>query len=131
LHDAAMSKFSQWWVRSIRSGYGFAEVSRLHKASPYRIWRRAVPSALFWGVLLPAFIAVAGLVHPLFLCAALIYPIQIISIAIRSRAEEPGRWAYALLMMAGKFAQARGVAKFYWLLSRGRTARLIEYKGGA
>jgi GT2 family glycosyltransferase len=131
LHDAAMSKFSQWWVRSIRSGYGFAEVSRLHKASPFRIWRRAVPSALFWGVLLPALIAVASLVHPLFLCTALIYPIQVISIAVRRRAEASSRWAYALLMVVGKFAQAKGIAKFYWLLSRGRTARLIEYKGGA
>jgi GT2 family glycosyltransferase len=130
LHDAAMSKFSQWWIRSIRSGYGFAEVSRLHRASPIRIWGRAVPSALFWGALLPVLIVLGSLVHPLFLCAALIYPIQVCSIAIRRGIDQPGAWAYALLMVAGKFAQAKGIARFYWLWSRGRTAQLIEYKGG-
>jgi GT2 family glycosyltransferase len=130
LHDAAMSKFSQWWIRSIRSGYGFAEVSRLHRASPFRIWGRAVPSALFWGALLPALIVLASLVHPLFLCAALIYPLQVCSIAILRGVNQPGTWAYALLMVAGKFAQAKGIARFYWLWFRGRTAQLIEYKGG-
>src|SRR5258706_566197 len=130
LHDAAMSRFRQWWIRSIRSGYGFAEVSRMHRASPFRIWGRAVPSALFWGALLPALIILGGLVHPLFLCAVLIYPIQVCSIAIRRGFDQPGNWAYALLIVAGKFAQARGIARFYWLWSRGRTAQLIEYKGG-
>jgi GT2 family glycosyltransferase len=130
LHDAAMNRFRQWWIRSIRSGYGFAEVSRLHRASPFRIWGRAVPSALFWGALLPALIVVGSLVHPLFLCAALIYPIQVCSIAIRRGIDQPRTWAYALLVVAGKFAQAKGIARFYWLWWRGRTAQLIEYKGG-
>jgi GT2 family glycosyltransferase len=130
LHDASMSKFSQWWTRSTRSGYGFAEVSRLHKASPFRIWRRAVPSALFWGALLPASIAFGSVFHPLFICAVLIYPIQVCSIAIRRGATQPDTWPYAFLTVAGKFAQARGIAKFYWLWLRGQTAGLIEYKGG-
>lgn len=130
LHDAAMSRFRQWWIRSIRSGYGFAEVSRLHRASPFRIWGRAVTSALFWGALLPALIVLGSLIHPLFLCAALIYPIQVCSIAIRRGIDQQGTWAYALLMVAGKFAQAKGIARFYWLWWRGRTAQLIEYKSG-
>jgi GT2 family glycosyltransferase len=130
LHDAAMSRFSQWWIRSIRSGYGFAEVSRLHRASPFRIWGRAVPSALFWGALLPTLIIFGSLVYLPFICVALIYPIQVCSIAIRRGTDQPGTWAYALLMVAGKFAQAKGIVRFYWLSSRGRTAQLIEYKGG-
>ncbi len=130
-HDAAMSKFSQWWMRSIRSGYGFAEVSRLHRSSPLRIWSRAVRSALFWAVILPACIAIASLFYPIFLCALLAYPMQVCSIALRRGGGQPFSWAYALLMVVGKFAQARGIARFYWLLSRGQTARLIEYKGSA
>jgi GT2 family glycosyltransferase len=130
LHDAAMRRFGQWWVRSVRSGYGFAEVSRLHRNSPFRIWARAVPSALFWGAFLPTVIALGAIFHPLFLCTALIYPMQVCSIAIRRGGRQSGTWAYAVLMLIGKFAQTRGIAKFYWLWSRGKAAHLIEYKTG-
>jgi GT2 family glycosyltransferase len=130
LHDAAMSKFSQWWIRSIRSGYGFAEVSRLHRSSRFRIWARAVPSALFWSVVLPVAIALSSIFHPIFLCTLLIYPLQVCSIAIRRGLNQPNSWVYAGLMLASKFAHAQGIAKFYWLWSRGRTAQLIEYKAG-
>jgi GT2 family glycosyltransferase len=128
LHDVAMKRFKQWWVRSVRSGYGFAEVSRLHRSSPFRIWARAVPSALLWGAFLPAIIVLGGLFHPLLFGAALIYPLQACSIAVRRGIHQPGTWAYALLLLAGKFAQTQGIVKFYWLLVRGQTAQLIEYK---
>jgi GT2 family glycosyltransferase len=127
-HDAAMNRFSQWWVRSVRSGYGFAEVSRLHKASPFRLWARAIPSAAFWGALLPTMIVLAGFIHPILLCLALIYPLKVCSIAIRRGAVSREAWIYATLMMLGKFAQLEGILKFYWRWSRGQTAQLIEYK---
>lgn len=127
-HDAAMSRFSQWWVRSVRSGYGFAEVSRLHKTSKYRLWARAIPSAAFWGGLLPAIIVLSSFIHPVFLCAVLIYPMKVCSIALRRGATSAEAWVYGALMMLGKFAQLEGILKFYWRLSRGQTAQLIEYK---
>ena len=128
-HDAAMSRFGQWWVRSVRSGYGFAEVARLHKASPFRIWARAIPSAIFWGCFLPATIIVGGLIHPLLLCAALIYPLKVCWIAIRRGIASADVWTYAGLTMLAKFAQTRGILKFYWRSSRGQSSKLIEYKG--
>jgi len=128
LHDAAMSKFHQWWVRCVRGGYGFAEVSRLHRSSPFRIWARAVPSALAWGGVLPAVIASGSFVDPLFLCAALIYPLQLCWIAIRKGAGERIAWVYAFFTLISKFAQTQGIIKFYWSLWRGQTAQLIEYK---
>lgn len=128
LHDAAMKRLGQWWVRCVRSGYGFSEVSRLHKNSPFRIWAGAVPSALFWGLLLPIWIILGGFLYPLFLCVALIYPLQICRIAIRRGITLPGTWPYAILTLVGKFAQSQGIAKFYWFLSRGQAAELIEYK---
>jgi hypothetical protein len=123
-----MSRFRQWWVRSIRSGYGFAEVARLHKASPFRIWSRAVPSALFWGAGLPACIFLSGAFRPYFFWLLLVYPLQVGSIAVRRGLSLPGTWAYALLAVLGKFAQARGIARYYWGQFRGRTGQLIEYK---
>jgi GT2 family glycosyltransferase len=128
LHDAAMTRFSQWWVRCVRSGYGMAEVTRLHRNSPFRLWPRAVPSTLFWGCLLPATIALGCLVHPFFLWLTVIYPLQAFRIAIRRGGTEPVAWADAALILVSKFAQFQGLLKFYWLWSRGQTAQLIEYK---
>jgi GT2 family glycosyltransferase len=128
-HDAAMSRFGQWWVRSVRSGYGFAEVARLHRTSPFRIWARAIPSAVFWGCLLPTIIIVGALIHPLLLCAAFIYPLKVCSIAIRRGVASPDVWTYAGLIVLAKFAQTQGILKFYLRRSRGQTAKLIEYKG--
>jgi GT2 family glycosyltransferase len=128
LHDAAINRFSQWWFRSVRSGYGFAEVSRLHRKSSFRIWARAVPSALFWGALLPLSITVACFFHPPLFCVALIYPLQVCLIAFRRGIRQTGTWTYAVLTLAGKFAQTQGIAKFYWSWLWGQTTRLIEYK---
>jgi GT2 family glycosyltransferase len=128
LHDAAMNRFHQWWIRSIRSGYGFAEVVRLHKSSPFRIWSRAVPSALVWGAIMPASILLAGAFRSYFLLLLLIYPLQVCSIAIRRGLRLPAAWPYAVLAVLGKFAQAWGITRFYWGLLRGRAGPLIEYK---
>ena len=128
LHDAAMSRFGQWWVRAVRSGYGFAEVSRLHRTSPFRIWTRAVSSAIFWGCLLPVIIVFGGFIYPLSFCAASIYPLEVCWIAIRRGAMSPFAWSYAVLILLSKFPQSQGIVKFYWYWSREQTARLIEYK---
>jgi GT2 family glycosyltransferase len=127
-HDAAMTRLGQWWVRAVRSGYGFAEVSRLHRRSPFRIWSRAVPSALFWGGILPALIILGSFIHPLLLCLVLIYPLEVLWIAMRKGLNTPCVWTYAFLIMLDKFAQLKGIIRFYWQLYRGAAAQLIEYK---
>lgn len=58
LHDAAMTRFTQWWQRNRRSGYATAEALwRRGKKNP-RMWREVI-SNLFWALpiswpLLPA-----------------------------------------------------------------------------
>jgi GT2 family glycosyltransferase len=127
-HDAAMTRLGQWWLRSVRSGYGCAEVMRLHRHSPYRLWGRAVPSAILWGGLLPAAILVASLLHPVFLFLIFIYLFQIFRIAIKTTTPPSIAWAYGILTMIAKFAQLQGIAKFYFRYALGRTSKLIEYK---
>jgi GT2 family glycosyltransferase len=127
-HDAAMSRFGQWWVRAVRSGYGFAEVSRLHRGSPFRIWSRAISSAVFWAGVLPAMIAFGGVIHPASLCGVLLYPLEVCWIVIRGGTSSKDAWMHAILLMLSKFAQLQGISKFYWRRSRGQTGQLIEYK---
>ena len=54
LHDAAMTRFGQWWKRSKRAGYAFGEGVRLHGAPPERHYVPHARRALVWGILLPA-----------------------------------------------------------------------------
>jgi GT2 family glycosyltransferase len=127
-HDAAMSRFGQWWLRTVRSGYGMAEVSRLHRDSRWPLWRRETVSALLWGLGLPTAVIASGLVRPLLLCSALIYPLQMCRIAIRRGGKHFDSWIYATFAMLAKFAQIQGISKFYWRLWRGQAGQLIEYK---
>ncbi len=53
LHDMAMERFSAWWKRTIRTGYGYADGAYLHGRSPDRWFVREVLSILFWGFVLP------------------------------------------------------------------------------
>jgi len=128
-HDAAMTLFSQWWLRAVRSGYAEAEVSRLHLWSGLAIReKRAVASAVIWGGLIPLVIILGALFYPMALAGALIYPIQIWRIAVRRRAMGPGSWTYAIFMVVAKFAQLQGNLKYFWDCWRGQTRGAIEYK---
>lgn len=129
LHDANILHFSQWWRRSVRAGHAFAEVSARHAKSPYRIWRRNVGRALFWGLALPAGILLAAiLAHPGFLLLLLVYPLQIARMAFRSGPRLGESWAYAFFAVLAKFPEMQGMARFHRnrLLKRANT--LIEYK---
>ncbi|WP_225027982.1 glycosyltransferase family 2 protein, partial [Xinfangfangia pollutisoli] len=53
LHDAAMTRISQWARRTVRAGHAFAEGAALHGAPPERHWVAETRRALLWGAVLP------------------------------------------------------------------------------
>lgn len=123
-HDAAITRWGQWWRRTVRAGHAFAEGAWLHGASPERHWVRETTRTVLWGLLLP--IAIAGLVvgvDPRAAALALLYPLQWARLAFRTRSP-----ALAFFSVAGKFAEAQGVLKFGLTKLLGRSGRLIEYK---
>jgi glycosyltransferase involved in cell wall biosynthesis len=124
-HDAAISRFGQWWRRTLRAGYAFAQGAALHGAPPERLGVRESRSAWFWGFAIPA-LAVA-LIPWWGAWAAivfLLYPLQVARLALRG-ARSPGEnWRHALFLVLGKFAELAGQLKFRFERQR----RLIEYK---
>ncbi len=128
LHDAAMSRFSQWWRRSVRTGFGFAEVSRLHQGSRFGIWRKETKRAVLWAGILPIAICAGALIEPMVLLALVIYPLQAARIALRDRSSGPGKWSRAVYLVLGKFPELQGVLTYYWRRMLGQTSTLIEYK---
>jgi GT2 family glycosyltransferase len=124
LHDAAMTRFGQWWKRMRRGGYAYALGAHLHGAPPERHWVAERNRALLWGLALPgAILAAAALVSPWALAALAIYPAQVLRLARRD-----GDPARALFLTLGKLAEALGVLQFARDRLLGRTARIIEYK---
>ncbi|MBL9056119.1 MAG: glycosyltransferase family 2 protein [Rhodobacteraceae bacterium] len=122
LHDAALTRFGQWWRRTRRAGHAFAEGAALHGAGPERHWVAETRRALFWGAGLPVLVLLAGLIHPAGWLLALAYPAQIVRLARRGG----GTWAvYSVL---GKFAEAQGALGYWADRLRGRRRGLIEYK---
>lgn len=124
LHDAAMTRFSQWWQRSRRAGHAFAEGAALHGRSPERFRLRETSRALLWGAALPAASVIApAVLGPGALLLLLLWPLQVLRLRWRGRS-----WAGALFLAVGKIPEAQG-ALGYWLgRLTGRRGRLIEYK---
>jgi GT2 family glycosyltransferase len=127
-HDAAMTRFGQWWARAVRSGYGMTEVARLHWKSSTGIWKKELARALFWGALLPVVIGLAAFVHPFAFAAVSIYPFQVCKIAVARGPKFRDSWIYGLFITVGKFAEIQGIVKFYWRRACRQTIQLIEYK---
>jgi len=128
LHDAAMTRFGEWWRRNVRAGFAFAAVSRLHRGSPQGIWRREVRRAVLWGGVVPILIGLGALLHPAALFAALIYPVQVARIATRRNWTAPQSWIYAAFVILAKLPELQGVVQYAALRLSGKSAGLIEYK---
>lgn len=130
LHDAAMTRFGQWWKRAVRSGYAFAEGAQLHGRTAERHWVAESLRAWFWGLALPlcvALAAAAGLTASLWLLLA--YPLQLVRRMLQRRGlpwrERGLRSAFELL---SRFAELRGQLLFLGDRLRRSRRGLFEYK---
>ena len=129
LHDAAMLRIGQWWRRAMRAGFAYAEGASLHGGSPEHHWVRESRSAWVWGLALPlAVVAGAVFVTPAVWLALLLYPLQVLRLFLRESGSLRSRWARALFLVIGKFAEAAGQLRFFAQRLTGSRGRLIEYK---
>lgn len=124
LHDAAMTRFSQWWKRTVRAGHAFAAGAWLHGAPPERHWVRETRRAVLWGLVLPLCIVISMIVFgPWAGILALVYPLQWLRLLRRN-----GSARSTTFLLIGKFAEAWGVMKFHISRLRGVSDTIIEYK---
>jgi GT2 family glycosyltransferase len=128
LHDAAMTRFSQWWVRTVRYGYGITQLLWLHGRTSSPLWKRQFARSCLWGGLLPGAVLLASLMHPTALLIFAIYPLQVCRIAVTKKSMSTASWIYASYMVLAKFAEFQGVIKFYWIGLRRQPREIIEYK---
>jgi glycosyltransferase involved in cell wall biosynthesis len=130
LHDAAIMKFGQWWLRMVRSGHAFAQVSHLHGgASPERFWVWESRRAWVWGVTLPLLSAAAilwlGWLGSLLL---LFYPLQLMRRINRLTGQLRTRFQLAFFELLARFPEGLGQMKFMRDRLMKFRSGIIEYK---
>ena len=124
MHDAALTDFRQWWRRAIRGGFGYAQVWTTMKGRSGRLYGRQLMRALLWGGALPlAILAIALMWWPAAVAIALIYPVQVVRLALRGAS-----WSSAVLTMLAKFAELVGVVRFSLAHAAGRYSAPPSYK---
>lgn len=129
LHDAAMMRFGQWWKRTVRAGYAFAEGATLHGSLPEKHGVRESIRAWFWALGLPLAVAVCtALVGPTGLIVLAAYPLQVVRLALHGDRSRRENWWIALFLVIGKFPEALGQMQFLARRMLGGRSRLIEYK---
>ncbi len=121
-HDSDLHSLYQWYKRAVRTGHAFAEVAWKHRKFPERYWFRHNARIFGWGLLLPIVFGLLSLYNIRLLGLFLIYPIQVLRIAIKED------WLYAYFCVLVKFPQAIGQAKFFFNKLLGKKSALIEYK---
>jgi len=131
LHDIRMTRFGQYWKRSVRAGHAYAEVAWRRRAGEHADRARAVASIVLYSAVIPAFIIVAAILYwPVAVLFSLLYVRLVVSVTLRTkRSGRPGTlaFAYALLTAAGKFAGLIGVLRYALGLLTGKRSRIIEY----
>lgn len=134
LHDAAMTRFTQWWRRTQRAGFAYAQGAARHGHTPERHWVEENRRIWKWGALSAVAVgaAVPTLGGSLLLLSS--YPLSAARNFVRTRRE--GRsmresLVWSGLCAVGKLAELQGALRYHLTDGRGRPSRIIEYKDPA
>lgn len=132
LHDASMMNCKQWFKRSIRAGYAYAESFTIHVESSEGFRRKEVISIVCWAFIFPLLILVLCLlVSPIYLILILIYPVQIFrltKIYNRSFKNIKNAFFYAVSNVLSKWPQMIGLCLYLRNRINGQNGHIIEYK---
>jgi len=139
-HDVGITRFSQWWRRHLRGGYGFAEGCFLYDKQLGRSHRKATVSSVFWALLLPAAMILAiiaaalvrwpGLSLAVFV-VPVIYAAQFLRLTLQNRGRNRGvrdSAGYSFFLMLSKFPEAHGILRYWIQRLRRKKSEIIEYR---
>jgi glycosyltransferase involved in cell wall biosynthesis len=128
-HDAAITKFRQWWRRSVRAGYAFAQGKHLHGRSTEQLWIWESRRAWLFGIWLPIICLVTGMMFSTWgWLSFLIFPFHLLQKAVRGTGPFKDRTRLAAFYVLIMFPQALGQVRFVLDQLFGHKRQIIEYK---
>lgn len=132
LHDVAMSRFGQWWNRSVRAGYAFANGAAMHGGGTQRHWLRPALRVWAWVLVIPL---VSLLLLPLtngfsfLFLLAYAKPLAGAFRTRRRRGDPPSDcMLYSAACLLAKFAEFQGHLRFLHSRLTSKPQTIIEYK---
>jgi GT2 family glycosyltransferase len=123
LHDAEMSRFSQWWQRSRRAGHTYAEGAAMYGRGPERYNIVPLRRSLLWGGGVPLAALLGTAVTPWALLILLAWPAQVLRLILKGET-----WERSVFLTFGKVPEAQGAISYWIARLRKRSIALIEYK---
>jgi GT2 family glycosyltransferase len=141
VHDAGMTRWTQWWQRAVRTGHTTAQLLAMYGPTPEHGRLRRASSALFWTAAVPLgalALIVAALASghaALAVGIAVATPLAYVALLARvyrkyrraGRAENSA-FAYAVSCLLAKGPESWGMLLYTWRRLSGGTALWIEYK---
>ncbi len=132
LHDADMTRLSQWWRRAERAGHAHIDMASRHGLGVTPYSPIGVIKNIMWSIGVPAFLIASAVIwSPWVLLGFGIYDLLMLKVTIGAR--RAGRsWHHALVLgvftVLAKWPESIGYAR--WALRRltRREATIIEYK---
>lgn len=123
-HDADMTRFGQWWQRTIRNGHGFAQVGAMHpphfKRERLRVWA--------YGLALPLLFLLGLFTSPWLSLAVLgLYALSLWK-TWRGLRGQPMAGRQAALLTLAKIPNLLGMLTYFRRRRRGDAMHIIEYK---
>ena len=132
LHDADMTRFSQWWKRAERAGHAYAQGYNLHGRKKMKFNKKPVMKIWLYSFILPvAIIFLSIFVSRKFIITLIVYPLQFlwITIQINERLRSIKKSIrYSFSIIIGRFPQLIGSLTFYYRKFYGKGYKILEYK---
>jgi GT2 family glycosyltransferase len=131
-HDVAITRFSEWWRRSRRTGYAYAQVSALHGKGEERYFVRDCRRVWFWGLILPVIsLGLAAFTHGWSLLLLGAYALLFARIFVHGRGRGwtgGDAFVYAWFTVIAKVPALVGMLEYHWRQISGQAPAIIEYK---
>lgn len=129
-HDAAMLRFGQWWMRSKRTGFGYAQNVWLSAGSGERLQVRRAVSSWIWAGVVPLGVVAGYVMLGWPACLLLLaYPVQVLRVAAKVTGSYRLRMERAFFMVLGRFPELLGQVQFLRVRHSGRRSRpSFDYK---
>lgn len=130
-HDAKILSFRQWWRRTQRGGYGYAQAWEATRDLPQRLYAHNLKSAVVWAIAIPVLVITAAILARSSLALIVfpfLYGLQVVRIARNSNQSGRFRWISAAMLLMAKFPEALGAIR-YFVAGKGHS--VPEYKSHA